>query len=148
MRTVGFMFAQLFVSTLMVLLTVVIHGTGIFALARFLRVEAREEAEEHIHPMSLRGISVTLSLVLGLFVLHGIEIWAYAFVYLWLDALPTFSDAVYFSTITYATTGYDDEGFATAWRMVAAIEGVNGIILLGWSTAFFVTVVARMGRSR
>lgn len=142
------MFEQLLVSALMVLLTVVIHGTGIFALARFLRVEAREEAEEHIHPMSLRGIGVTLSLVLGLFVLHGIEIWVYAFVYLWLDALPTLSDAVYFSTITYATTGYDDEGFAEAWRMVSAIEGVNGIILLGWSTAFFVTVVARMGRNR
>lgn len=142
------MFAQLLVSTLMVLLTVIIHGAGIFALARLLRIEAREEAEEHIHPMSLRGLGVTLSLVLGLFVLHGIEIWVYAFVFLILDALPTLSDAVYFSTITYATTGYDDEGFVEAWRMVAAIEGVNGIILLGWSTAFFVTVVARMGRSR
>lgn len=142
------MLEQLFVSALMVLLTVLIHGIGILALARFLRIEAREEAEEHIHPMSLRGISVTLSLVLGLFVLHGIEIWVYAFVYLWLDALPTLSDAVYFSTITYATTGYDDDGLVEAWRMVAAIEGVNGIILLGWSTAFFVTVVARMGRNR
>lgn len=142
------MFAQLLVSTLMVLLTVIIHGAGIFALARLLRIEAREEAEEHIHPMSLRGLGVTLSLVLGLFVLHGIEIWVYAFVFLILDALPTLSDAVYFSTITYATTGYDDEGFVEAWRMVAAIEGVNGIILLGWSTAFFVTVVARMGKTR
>ena len=142
------MLEQLFVSALMVLLTVLIHGIGILALARFLRIEAREEAEEHIHPMSLRGISVTLSLVLGLFVLHGIEIWVYAFVYLWLDALPTLSDAVYFSTITYATTGYDDDVLVEAWRMVAAIEGVNGIILLGWSTAFFVTVVARMGRNR
>ncbi len=142
------MFAELLVSTAMVLLTVLIHGTGIFALARLLRIEAREEAEEHIHPMSLRGVAVTLGLVLGLFVLHGIEIWAYALVFLLLDALPTLSDAVYFSTITYATTGYDDDGFAEAWRMVAAIEGVNGIILLGWSTAFFVTVVARMARSR
>ncbi len=142
------MFAELLVSTAMVLLTVLIHGTGIFALARLLRIEAREEAEEHIHPMSLRGVAVTLGLVLGLFVLHGIEIWAYALVFLLLGALPTLSDAVYFSTITYATTGYDDDGFAEAWRMVAAIEGVNGIILLGWSTAFFVTVVARMARSR
>ena len=32
--------------------------------------------------------------------------------------------------------------------MVAAIEGVNGVVLLGWSTAFFVTVVARMGRMK
>jgi hypothetical protein len=32
------------------------------------------------------------------------------------------------------------------WRLVAAIEGVNGIILLGWSTAFFVTGMRRLGR--
>jgi len=142
------MLAQLAVSGMMVLLTVFIHGSGIFALGRFLKVEAREEAAENIHPMSLRGISVTLALVLGLIALHGIEIWLYAFVFLGLDALPTIDEAIYFSTITYSTTGYDDEGFNEAWRMVAAIEGVNGIILLGWSTAFFVTVVARMGRTK
>ncbi|PHR16433.1 MAG: transporter [Sphingopyxis sp.] len=142
------MLAQLAVSGIMVLFTVFIHGSGIFALGRFLKVEAREEAAENIHPMSLRGISVTLALVLGLIALHGIEIWLYAFVFLGLGALPTIDEAIYFSTITYSTTGYDDEGFNKAWRMVAAIEGVNGIILLGWSTAFFVTVVARMGRTK
>ncbi len=142
------MVAQLAVSALMVALTVFIHGSGIYALGRFLRIEAREEAAEDIHPMSLRGIAVTLALVLGLIALHGIEIWLYAFVFLALNAMPNFSEAIYFSTITYSTTGYDDEGFAQAWRMVAAIEGVNGVVLLGWSTAFFVTVVARMGRAR
>ena len=140
------MVSELLVGTLLVILTVLIHGSGIYALGRFLRVEAREEAEENIHPMSLRGISVTLSLVLGLFVLHGIEIWTYGLAYLVLDALPNLREAVYFSTITYSTTGYDDESIAKAWQMVAAIEGINGVILLGWSTAFFVTVVARMGR--
>ncbi|WP_461455357.1 ion channel [Parasphingorhabdus sp.] len=142
------MLAELLVSAGVVLLTVLIHGTGMYGLARLLRIEAREEAEEHIHPMSLRGVSVTLILVLGLFTLHGIEIWLYAFVYLLLGALPTLPDAVYFSAITYATTGYNDDALNQSWRMVAAIEGVNGIILLGWSTAFFVSVVHRMGGSK
>ncbi len=142
------MIAQLAVATGMVLLTVVIHGAGVFALGRFLRIEAREEAEEHIHPMSLHGVGVTLVLVLGLFVLHGIEIWTYAFVFLLLDALPNLGEAIYFSTITYATTGYDDDSISQSWRMVAAIEGLNGVVLLGWSTAFFVTVVARMRSGR
>lgn len=137
----------LIVGGLMVLLTVLIHGIGIFALGRFLRLEAREEAAEHIHPMSPRGIIVTLALVFGLFVLHGIEIWTYAIVYRLVDALPSFEQAIYFSTITYSTTGYNSDGLATQWQMIAAIEGLNGFILLGWSTAFFVTVVARMGRS-
>ncbi len=142
------MFAELLVSTIMVMITVLIHGTGIFALARLLRVEAREEEKEHIHPLSLRGIFVTLGLVHGLFALHAIEIWAYAVAFIMLDAIPTLREAVYFSTITYATTGYDDDIIAEQWRMVAAIEGVNGIILLGWSTAFFVTVVTRLGRTK
>ncbi|MDM8010534.1 MAG: ion channel [Parasphingorhabdus sp.] len=142
------MIAQLTVSALMVALTVFIHGSGIYLLGRLLRIEAREEAAEHIHPMSPRGIAVTLALVLGLIALHGFEIWLYAFLFLALHAMPTLNEAIYFSTITYSTTGYDDEGFAEGWRMVAAIEGVNGVVLLGWSTAFFVTVVARMGRTR
>ncbi len=140
------MVASLAVGGLMVLLTVLIHGVGIFGLGRYLRVEAREEAAEHIHPMSPRGIIVTLSLVFGLFVLHGIEIWTYAIVYRLVDAIPTFDQAIYFSTITYSTTGYNSDGLAAEWQMIAAIEGLNGFVLLGWSTAFFVTVIARMGR--
>jgi len=31
--------------------------------------------------------------------------------------------------------------------LVSAIEGINGIILIGWSTAFFVTLTARMRRT-
>ncbi len=30
------------------------------------------------------------------------------------------------------------------WRILGAIEGVNGVILLGWSTAFFVSVVSQI----
>jgi hypothetical protein len=56
--------------------------------------------------------------------------------------------AVYFSTITYATIGFSDAELAPPWRLVAAIEGINGILLLGWSTAFFVAVVARLGGAR
>lgn len=140
------MLVELFVSAIMVVFTVTLHGMGLYALGRLLRLEAREEAAERIHPNSLKAIGFLLALVLGLFVLHGIEIWSYALLYLLLDALPDLRTAVYFSTITYATIGYDDEGMHSAWQLVAAIEGVNGVILLGWSTAFFVTVVARLGR--
>ncbi len=31
-----------------------------------------------------------------------------------------------------------------AWRVVGAIESANGIILLGWSTAFFIAIVGRI----
>ena len=62
------------------------------------------------------------------------------------DAIPTFDQAIYFSTITYSTTGYNSEGLSPDWQMIAAIEGLNGFLMLGWSTAFFVKTVAQLGR--
>ena len=41
---------------------------------------------------------------------------------------------------------FGDSEMERQWRLVSAIEGVNGVLLLGWSTAFFVSVVARLRR--
>jgi hypothetical protein len=140
------MATELLLSTFMVLLTVLIHGTGLYGLSVILRLEQREERQEHIHPLSRRGISVTLIASLGLFALHGIEIWLYAFLFLVIGSVEGLREAVYFSTITYGAIGYSDAAMAEQWRLVSAIEGINGLILIGWSTAFFVTIIARMRR--
>ena len=138
---------ELLLATAMVLATVSIHAIGLYALSRLLRIKELEEQEEQIHPLSGRGIVATLTVALGLFVLHGIEIWLYAFVYLAIGAVDGLRESVYFSTITYGAIGYSDAAMAPGWRLVSAIEGINGIILIGWSTAFFVTLIARMRRS-
>jgi len=140
------MIAELSIATVMVVLTVLMHGAGLFTLTRILRLEAREEAAESIDALSARGVIVTLSVILGLFGLHGLEIWLYAFLYHGIGAVDGLREAVYFSTITYGAIGYDDAAMAEQWRLVSAIEGINGIVLIGWSTAFFVTVVARLRR--
>jgi hypothetical protein len=141
------MLPELATATFMVTLTVLVHGAGLYALTRILRIEIEEEAAERIHPLSPRGIAATVGVVLGLFFLHGIEIWLYAFLYDLLGAVQGLRNAVYFSTITYGAIGYDDSAMAERWRLVSAIEGINGIMLIGWSTAFFVTLVGRLRRS-
>ncbi len=141
------MLDELALATAMVLLTVVIHAVGLYGVGRLLRLEEREEAAEHIHPLSARGFAVTLFAILALIGLHGVEIWLYAFLYEGIGAIDGLREAVYFSTITYGAIGYDDSAMAEPWRLVSAIEGINGIVLIGWSTAFFVTVVARLRRA-
>jgi Ion channel len=138
------MISQLLLATLMVLITVLMHGAGIAGLARILRFDP-SSTEAH-HHFSSRHAFLILCIVLALFTLHGIEIWLYGGLYLLLSAVADLETAVYFSTITYAGIGFDDNEMARRWRLVSAIEGVNGILLLGWSTAFFVTVVARLRR--
>ena len=137
---------ELLLATVMVMATVSIHAIGLYALSRLLGVEERGERRANIHPLSGRGIVNTLTVALGLFVLHGLEIWLYAFLYLEIGAVDGLRESVYFSTITYGAIGYSDAAMAPSWRLVSAIEGINGIILIGWSTAFFVTLIARMRR--
>ncbi|MEP7350777.1 MAG: ion channel [Sphingorhabdus sp.] len=136
------MLIQLTLATAMVVISVLIHGAGITALARGLRIETNDNSEHH--HFSLKRAVVILVIVLALFTLHGIEIWLYAAVYLVIGAVQSLEGAVYFSTITYASIGFGDTEMARPWRLVGAIEGINGVILLGWSTAFFVTVIARL----
>ena len=141
------MLAELAVATLMVLSTVMIHATGLLLLGRLTRFEAREEALTGIHPLSVRGVGMIMAVVLGLFAVHGTEIWLYAALYIELGAIEGLRHAVYFSTQTYAALGYGDEIMAPEWKLVAAIEGINGLLLIGWSTAFFVTLMGRLGRA-
>lgn len=125
----------------MVALTVIIHFVGLAGLIAALRNQ-----RHRIDSMSgfLQHGGVVVAIVLGLFALHSIEIWCYAVLYLLLGALGNFETALYFSTVSYASLGYGDILLARDWRLVGAIEGANGIILLGWSTAFFVSIVARI----
>ena len=120
------MLIQLALATVMVVVTILIHGAGITALARGLRIEAGV-AEAH-HHFSLKRAAAILVIVLALFTLHGIEIWFYAAVYLLIGAVQNLEAAVYFSTITYASIGFGDAEMARPWRLVGAIEGINGVL--------------------
>lgn len=138
------MIAQFAVSTLMVLLCVAIHGLGLFNLNRTMRSEAALERLRHIKPLSPRGALFTLTIVLAMFMLHGLEIWAFAIAYWLLGAVEGVEGALYFSTISYSTVGYNDTHILSEWRLLGAFESILGVFLLGWSTAFFFRMLGRI----
>lgn len=140
------MLTELIVAGVMVILTVILHGIGLALLERILRDEAHDERVQHLGALSLRAMMFKLVAVVGLFALHGVEIWGYAFIYLFVGAVRGLETSVYFSTISYTAIGYSDHYILPSWRLLAGIEGINGVLLLGWSTAFFVTLIVRLGR--
>lgn len=135
---------QLLVGALMIALCVLIHGIGLFTLRRVIVGRDLEERFAQVEPLSLRGTGFTLAIVFSVILIHFIEVWVFAFLYDYLRALPNFREALYFSTISYSTIGYSDASIADQWRMVAALEGMLGVILLGWSTAFLVRVMSKL----
>jgi hypothetical protein len=138
------MIVQFSVSTAMLILCVILHGAGLASLSRAVRGERAAERLRHIDALSPRGVVFTLAVVLAIFILHGIEIWLFAFLYLATGAVSSLPDALYFSTISYSTVGYSDTHVAPAWRLIGPFQSVLGMILLGWSTAFFFRVLTRI----
>ncbi len=131
-------------STVMLLVCVGIHGVGLFSLNRALRSEANEERIRRTTALSFRGAVFTLAIVLAMFALHGIEIWLYALLFLAVEAVPNLHDALYFSTISYTTVGYNDEFVVEEWRLIGAFEAILGMVMIGWSTAFFFRMLERI----
>ena len=140
----SYMLQEFIVSSLMVVLCVAIHGIGLFSLSRAIRTEVAIERLRRIDPLSPRGALFTLAVVVAMLALHGIEIWAFAFVYLATGAVNGLENALYFSTISYSTVGYNDAHISDAWRLLGAFESILGVFLLGWSTAFFFRMLGRI----
>lgn len=132
---------QLGLSTLVTGTTVLVHLAGLALLMRLVRGHRRRMLDSSSLFHDALGV---IGAAAGLFALHALEIWLYAAVYAVSGALGSFEEALYFSTSTYTTIGYGDVVLPRGWRVLGAIEGANGIILLGWSTAFFVSVVGRI----
>jgi hypothetical protein len=80
-------------------------------------------------------------LLLGL---HTLEIGIFAAFYLWIDAMQTIEESLYYSAAAYATLGRTADYFPSDWRLMGAIEALIGFLLIGWSTAFIVSKVNRL----
>ena len=75
--------------------------------------------------------------------LHLVEIIAWALYYVWAGAIADAPSALYFSAVTYTTTGYGDLVLPESFRLLSALEALTGILMCGWSTGFFFAVVSR-----
>lgn len=125
-------------ATVMVALTVLVHFLGMVGLSSFAK---RRAATGHLPATIARQAGVVLVVILSLFVLHTIEIWLYAWLYLILGEFETLEAALYFSTSTFTTVGFGDLYLDEKWRLLSAIQSANGFLLIGWSTAYLVTVM-------
>src|SRR5436305_12815247 len=95
-------------------------------------------------PSTPRRVARLLRLFLGSGLLHLIQVGLWAVVFLHAQELPNLEAALYFSLATYTTIGFGDVVVGPGWRVLAGIEGLTGILLVGWSTAFVFAVVNRM----
>jgi hypothetical protein len=138
------MILNLCVGTIVISQTVLIHTFGLIVITHAM---ARLVALFRMHGRRSRVIAM-ITVVMGLFAVMTTEVWLWAGIYRLLGILTDFETALYFSTITFSTVGYGDVVPAHGWRVLAALEGINGFLLIGWSTAYLIAAGTRVGPFR
>ena len=125
---------SILIVTVLLILTVLLHYEGLHSISQ-------------VTPKIVSGRREKLLLIIfGVIILHLMEIALYGVGYWFGDIVVnigdfagrtvTFRDYVYFSAETYTTLGLGDIYPIGDLRLIASIESLNGLLLLGWSASF------------
>jgi len=79
----------------------------------------------------------TLVMLLG----NMIQIGIWALLFYVLEQFEKYSEAFYHSTVNFTTLGYGDIVMSDDWKLLGALEAVNGVIMFGLSTGFLFAVL-------
>ncbi|WP_159950545.1 potassium channel family protein [Rhizobium sp. 18065] len=135
---------NLALGTLMISLTVVIHTIGLIAVTHAMSF-VTDRIRLHGHRNRILAMN---TVVIGVFCVLTAEVWLWAASFTLIGVVDDFETALYFSTTTFSTVGFGDVVPHPEWRMLAALEGVNGFLLIGWSTAYLIAAGIRVGPFR
>lgn len=124
---------QIVAAYALVILMTLVHAIGVILVTKLLKLE---DESLRAHRLDIGAFGLLISMALGLF----------ASFYLAVGAIDDLEQALYFSTSAYATLGHPDIAFPAQWRLVGAVEGLAGFLLIGWSTAVFVTDMNKLLR--
>jgi voltage-gated potassium channel len=125
----------------MVAVTVVSHMLGLMGLTNATKIHIERFRTGWL---ALDRLLVPLTMVMGLFLLHTVEVFAYAAAFQAVGATYSWEEALYLSVGAYSTAGWAATQVPTAWRLMAGFESLNGMLLLGWSTAFLFQTLHRI----
>jgi hypothetical protein len=104
---------------------------------------ARDAAAKYTSASPLLLVAVMIPTVSVFMATHGLEVFVWALAYWVVDATAEGTDRVYFAFVNYTTLGYGDVIPVDRWRLLGPITAMNGILLIGWSTAVIFEVLRR-----
>ena len=135
------MFLKLCLAFALMAVCVVIHAAGVATALSWVRTHSTSSQAK-----PLARIWLFVRVAAWMISFHLLEIGVWAGFYSWVGALPDPTSSMYFSAVTYTTTGYGDVVLPLDWRVLGGVEALTGILMCGWSTGFFFAMVSGLER--
>jgi hypothetical protein len=139
------MFLPLLVGAGMLLGTVLLYG---MATALILRLLVRLSRAGYAAAGFWKDVAVMTAVTFITAAAHLAQIALWAVALLLCGEVATFETAFYCSAENYTALGYGDVVLSERWRLLGPLEAVNGLLLVGLSTAALFAVMSRMVANR
>jgi len=139
---------EILIGLVLVCLTTIIQAGFMIAGVRFVewRRARRDRFRTHL-PKAILVSAFTAWMFIGM-VLEAL-LWALLYLYHpEITELPDLETALYFSMVTFTSVGYGDVVLSGNWRMLASLQGANGVMLFGWTTALIFYVIQTVYRKK
>jgi len=134
------MLLNIIVGLIVIGITVVIQGYGtIFWVSKYDKERSLLDEKK----FKKQGTRLMISTAIFLISIHLVQAAIWALVYMFLPGITefeTFEKSIYFSLVTFTTLGYGEITISSGNRILAGLEAINGITLIGWSTAFMFAI--------
>ena len=126
----------------LIVLTVIIHviGLGLFNV-KMVQILTKARGRANFMLVFALGIGGTAIWATSL---HAIEAGIWAAAYQLLGALPDGEAAMLYSLSAITTYGHSQLFLADHWRLMGALEALNGVILIGLTTALLYGLIQRV----
>jgi len=123
---------------LLLAITLIVHGAGVFHI---VRTSTRLTIWGKTALPGLRAAVVVLT-ILGIVVLHLIEVLVWAEFFTWKGAQPNESSAFYHALVNYTTLG---AGYLPIrWRLLEGMLGMAGLLCFAFSTSAMLALAQKL----
>jgi hypothetical protein len=140
----GILIDQFMVGVAASLINLIIHAVLIGAVVGSVRsLAARDRFVPGFLQYTIAIVAAGTLLMMG----HFIEVIVWAITYGLVGVAPPSVQIVYLAFDNYTTLGYGDLIAPTHWQLLRPMTALNGIMLIGWSTALIIEILRRSGRN-
>ncbi|MDO6761297.1 ion channel [Tamlana sp. 2_MG-2023] len=135
------MIFSLLIGTIIIVISVIVQAMGNVYWLKQIKKKQEHYASK---------VALTLLVISFLFFtfLHFIQSLFWAVTYMLIpetkEVFISFSEAWYFSMVTFTSLGYGDYTLTPKWQFLSGVEAINGIMLIGWSTAMMFSLIQQI----
>jgi voltage-gated potassium channel len=135
------MILNVFIGLVVIGITIVIQGYGTKFWIHHLRSNYTNKPLIGFDHRTVRLLVYTALFLLSLNFIEAI-LWGFTYYLLpGITEFETLEKAIYFSLVTFTTLGYGEITISSTNRILSGFEAMNGVLLLGWTTAMMFSVL-------